>query len=195
SMIRFWRKPENEGLKVEITELWERVRYGSPLVVSKKYGRGRVVAVMTTAGKEWNEWLREYSYVPMILEMQSYLTSLGSESNLKVGESLTLQMGKGQFSPKVRRTYFLPWLERLVTTQRARPTNGNGAPKAEEEKAEFVQDKKADVIVDDYSADRDQAGRLSLTVKNVLKPGFYRFDLTQTGKKDGGGKPGIEQRG
>src|SRR5262249_16925603 len=126
SMVRFWRKPENEGLKLEITELWERVRYGSPLVVAKKYGRGRVVAVMTTAGKEWNDWLREYSYVPMILEMQSYLTSLGSESNLKVGDSLTLQMGKGQFAPKVRRTYFMPWLERLVTTPRARGANGNG---------------------------------------------------------------------
>jgi hypothetical protein len=196
SLVRFWDKPENDGLKSEIKDLWKQVRFGSPLVVAKRFGRGRVVAVMTTAGKEWNDWLGQYSYVPMILEIQSYLASLGREANLKVGEQITLQMGKGQFAPKVRRTYFLPALERMVTERKTRPAVGAAAGKAADNgNGPGAEDAKAEVIVDDYTADRDQTGRQFLTVKNAFKPGFYRFDLTPLARKDDKAKPAIEQRG
>src|SRR5262249_31057732 len=162
----------------------KQVRYGSPLVVAQRYGRGRVVAVMTTAGRggerdneRWNAWQAQPSYVPMILEMQTYMTSLGSESNLKVGDSIRIDLGKGHFQSNVKRTYFMPWLERMIENRTMRAaTPAGGKPVA-------VQDQKAETFTTDFTADKDlETGRQFLLVKNFYKPGFYRFDLTVASK-------------
>jgi hypothetical protein len=189
SLVRLWDKKENEDPKAEITALWKQVRYGHPLVVGSRYGHGRVVTVMTSAGREWNAWAAQYSYVPMILEMQSYLTSLGSQSRLTVGNKLRIDLGKGIYSPKVKRTYFQPWLERELASPRRRGGRPGQGP-------EVVQDRKADLFVADYTADTDpKTGRSVLDVTDALQPGFYRFDLTLAGRKEDRSKPAVEERG
>jgi hypothetical protein len=196
-MIKFWEdskhKHEREELARDIAGLLKTVRYGHPLVLASRYGkdgRGRVVTVLTTAGKDWNGWLSLPSYVPMILEMQSYLTSLGKESNLSVGDTFPLPLGKS-YLPTVKRTYFLSHLEKTKDRREAPPAKGKeGQPKIE------VQGKTdADKEVKEEQAQADGDGNLTYMVRDALRPGFYRFDVTPktgTGAKD---KPPAEERG
>jgi len=50
------------------------LRTGAPLVVERDYGRGTVVAVLSTAAPTWNNWSRgNPSWVVVLLEMESHL--------------------------------------------------------------------------------------------------------------------------
>jgi hypothetical protein len=186
SLVRLWNMKDNENLKLEIASLYKQVRYGDPLVVGSRFGQGRVVVVTTTAGRAWNAWPAQPSYVPMVLEMQSYLTSLGSQSKLTVGGKLRLDLGKDVYDRKVKRVYFQPWLEREVAGPKRRGARPDQGP-------QFGQDRKADLQIADYTAEQDpKTGRSFLEVTDALQPGFYRFDLTRKGER---GKQAVEERG
>ena len=60
-----------------------------PLVVSKAFGLGRSVVVTTTAGPEWNNWMRNATYLPIMLLLQDYVAA-GRFSSLDqlVGEPI-----------------------------------------------------------------------------------------------------------
>src|SRR5262249_6633834 len=49
-MEDLWKHDEMKNLASEIREFRDTVLYGDPLVVSKRVGKGRVVAYLTTAG-------------------------------------------------------------------------------------------------------------------------------------------------
>jgi hypothetical protein len=195
NMIKFWENREREGVRNEITDLLKTVRYGYPLVFASRYGkdgRGRVVTVLTTAGKDWNDWLSLPSYVPMILEMQSYLTSLGQESNLAVGDSFPLPLGKG-YLPTIKRTYFLSSLEKTKDSGVRQPDDKEkDKPGA---KVEAPPNTPAEKEVREDQAQVDGNGNLNYTVKDALRPGFYRFDLTPQAGQDAKIKPLVEERG
>jgi uncharacterized membrane protein len=44
-----------------------------PLVVSKQFGKGRAMAVTTTANSQWNNWMRNATFLPIMLLMQDYV--------------------------------------------------------------------------------------------------------------------------
>ena len=46
-----------------------------PLVVSKAFGSGRSVVVTTTAGAQWNNWMRNATYLPIMLLLQDYVAA------------------------------------------------------------------------------------------------------------------------
>ena len=52
-----------------------RLRNGQPLCVERRFGDGRVVAMLTTVTPEWNNWARDPSFVVMLLDLQSYLVA------------------------------------------------------------------------------------------------------------------------
>jgi hypothetical protein len=50
------------------------LRTGAPLVVEREYGRGTVVAVLSTAAPTWNNWSRgNPSWVVVLLELEGHL--------------------------------------------------------------------------------------------------------------------------
>jgi hypothetical protein len=66
-----WKPPEGAAISVIA-----RIRNGAPLVVEKKLGDGRVVAFLTTAAPQWNNWARDNpSFVVTMLELQNYLSA------------------------------------------------------------------------------------------------------------------------
>lgn len=93
-----------------------RLRNGSPLVVEQPLGKGRVVAVLTTAAPTervlgdrrelkpaWNNWGRNPSYVVAILEMQSYLSAASAaEAARLVGSPLTVPLADEKYQPEAR---------------------------------------------------------------------------------------------
>lgn len=74
-----------------------------PLVVEKKLGRGIVIAITTTAGPEWNNWMRNPTFPTTLLLIEDYVSrGKGSVAkDLKVGEVQTYSMNVGQVRPEV----------------------------------------------------------------------------------------------
>jgi hypothetical protein len=103
NMVEFWdlRDPAIQDLKQEVQALRKRLLYSSPLVLTKNYGQGRVVAWMTTAGKEWNPWPSGLTgtavYAPLMYELQNYLTSQSGDSGRLVGDPVTVTVDGKRF--------------------------------------------------------------------------------------------------
>lgn len=91
NLAEFWASadPKIGSLRDEFTKLRDQVRYGDPLIVASQFGKGKVVAVMTTAGKDWNDWAggseATLLYPAFIFEAQNYLSSQSAEDNPTVG--------------------------------------------------------------------------------------------------------------
>ncbi len=95
-----WAPPEDSSVRV-IANL----RNAAPLVVERRFGDGRVIALLTTAAPQWNNWGRNPSFVVALLEMQSYLGNAnhGSHERL-VGEPLELMLDPATYRSRVRIT-------------------------------------------------------------------------------------------
>ncbi len=106
NLVEFWdlRDQLVQDLKQEAVDLRKRLLYSSPIVVVKDFGRGRVVAWMTTAGKEWNPWaagsMASVIYPSLILELQNYLTSQSGDSGQLVGSTLALNVDGKRFDQR-----------------------------------------------------------------------------------------------
>jgi hypothetical protein len=89
-------KPEPDSPVSVIASL----RNGAPLVVESRYGQGRVVAFLTTAGPVWNNWAKNPSYVVTILETQAHLsaTRRPDEERL-VGQLLVVPIDPTGYKP------------------------------------------------------------------------------------------------
>jgi len=96
------REREDTVLPPE-TQVLAKLRNGAPLVLERKFGAGRVVAFLTTAGPAWNNWGRNPSYVVAMLELQSYLSPApAAEGDRQVGAPLVLAVDRARFQPEVK---------------------------------------------------------------------------------------------
>ena len=85
------------------TKVIARLRNGAPLAVERKFGEGRVVAILTTAAPQWNNWSRNPSFVVAALEMQSHLSVRPKlDANRAVGAPIDLELDPGRYQPQVR---------------------------------------------------------------------------------------------
>jgi len=84
-------------------EVIARLRNGAPLVVERRFGKGRVVAFLTTAAPVWNNWARNPSFVVAMQDLQAYLAQRSEESETRlVGSRLTFQLDPEQYQAQVR---------------------------------------------------------------------------------------------
>ncbi len=106
NLTEFWSSsdPRVQALRREIKGLSDQVQYGDPFVIAQTFGKGRVVAVMSTAGKEWNDFAggsaASLLFDPFIWEMQNYLSSQGSEANLSVGTPIEVAIDAEPYKQK-----------------------------------------------------------------------------------------------
>src|SRR5439155_11925681 len=117
-LAEFWLKGDDnvQKLKEQLNALRRDVSFGDPFVVAQTYGKGKVVAVMSTVGKEWNDWAGGCAgsvlFMPFVWEMQNYLSSPGAEGNLTVGANLPqLEFNAEQFKGarlRLKRTFMKP---------------------------------------------------------------------------------------
>jgi hypothetical protein len=98
NMPELWSaNPALKELGKKIDSDHDRILFGDPLVVTRPYGRGRVLAFLTSPGtsSKWNEWASgfcNYSYPIFMKEMQRYLISEADVRNrtLQAGAVLAL---------------------------------------------------------------------------------------------------------
>jgi hypothetical protein len=99
------------------------LRTGQPLVIEKTFGDGLVVAVLTTAAPEWNNWARANpSWVVVLLELEGHLARLRRRAeSVTVGEPVTVRLEAGVDEPDV---HFLVPPDAAVVRQTAVATSG-----------------------------------------------------------------------
>ncbi len=77
-LLEFWKDARVRPLFAEIVNLHRHARLGDPLIVGGQFGKGRTIAVMTTAGKKWTEFpagsMSSMLYAPFINEMLDHLS-------------------------------------------------------------------------------------------------------------------------
>lgn len=155
-----------------------RLRNGAPLAVERRFGRGKVVAFLTTAAPTWNNWAQNPSFVVAMLELHAYLAAGPADAGPQlVGTPLALALDPGQYEPRVQFTLPQP---------PARPSRGLAGPRAE-----AIQGSDAAApaprgsggarpltIESTYSPD----GRLAVLLDQTDSAGFYQALLQ---RKDG----------
>jgi hypothetical protein len=100
----FWTRnadAEVNTLYKEFQSLRRRLLYSHPMMVTAPFGQGRVVAFMSTAGQEWNNWASGISgavlYPSIQWKLQEYLASQSSETSLTVGAPLRLAVDRKRY--------------------------------------------------------------------------------------------------
>jgi hypothetical protein len=84
-----WRPPSNSTVRVAAS-----LRNGAPLVIERNFGKGRVMAFLTTATPTWNNWASNPSFVVTVLEVQAYLSQQSDDEKSRlVGSPLSLRFG------------------------------------------------------------------------------------------------------
>jgi hypothetical protein len=178
NLVEFWSQPEHQKLRLRVDKLRDSVQLGDPLVVSARFGKGRVVVFLTSAGLAWNDWAggspAQLTYPVVMLELQRYLTSVGEDTDLTVGSPLEIQLDSTRYDGRIRR-FFQP---------EARDNNpGNAAG----ENANPI-DLKDQLVA-------ESGGRLTFSFDEARKPGLYLFHF---GRRDEPGastaEPKTEQR-
>jgi hypothetical protein len=106
NLVEFWAAPERQALKLDAERWVETTRYGDPLVVEAKVGRGRSVACLTTLGKHWNNWAGgadgSDTYPIFMRDLQRFLTSVPADAQLLAGTKLTLSVDPAIYKSKAR---------------------------------------------------------------------------------------------
>ncbi len=127
-METLWAHPKMKALAAEFDEYRAAIEFGDPLVVARKYGKGRVCAVLTSAGTatHWNDWgngLASWSYTPFLMDLQRWLISSGDDLNRTVGEPIKIELESSRYQPKMKMT-FIPQrdLDKSKIEEQVKPT-------------------------------------------------------------------------
>jgi len=81
-----------------------QLRNRAPLAIEQSFGKGRVIAFLTTAAPMWNNWAKEGPSFPVtMLQMQAYLASqpVGTLAQ-QVGTPLKVEFDPGAYERQVR---------------------------------------------------------------------------------------------
>jgi hypothetical protein len=118
NLVEFWAQTDQRDLRRRVDQLRERVQFGDPLAVGNRFGKGRVVAVLTAIGmapggggpeaEAWNDWPGgpgAPTFVVLMQALQKYLTSVGDESGHLVGSSLAMNLETVRYEPRIRRFF------------------------------------------------------------------------------------------
>lgn len=104
----FWQEPAVADLATSFHRLLESVRFGDPLLVARRYGRGPVLAYLSSAGSAWNDFANGPArpfYVMLMIELQKYLSGGEADVNRFVGAPFELPVDPNRFGGTMRRFY------------------------------------------------------------------------------------------
>ncbi len=134
-----------------------RLRNGAPLLVEKSFGKGRVMAFLSTTSDDWNNWKTSSSFVVFVFDVVPYLSHrFGATGGLLVGEPKTVTFNSPPFEPVVH--FSGPGGDDSAATISAEPDKDrNGAP--------------------------GTPGRQTVIYTKTETAGFYKAQLTQPSQK------------
>ncbi|MCH7814587.1 MAG: hypothetical protein IID40_11275, partial [Planctomycetes bacterium] len=73
---------------------------GTPALVERRFGAGRVLLVNTSCDLEWNNWAKDPSFVVAVQELTRHLARRGRVTEeLVVGEPIEVRLDPGRYAP------------------------------------------------------------------------------------------------
>lgn len=73
-----------------------------PLVIEGQYGKGRTMMFMTTAGPQWNNWMRNATFPPILLLLEDYVAAGKYPQQVTiVGAPVPIKKATGAVTPDV----------------------------------------------------------------------------------------------
>jgi hypothetical protein len=180
-MRALWGQPTLLALRERIKDEVKQLRYGDPLVVARNYGKGHVVACLTTAGTatKWNDWAEggqmQWSFPVFIGDMQRYLTSTGDELNHFVGDKIELKLDATRFKNRYKMSRKL----------QADPEKKPGAP--DEADKTDKEDKPLEAGETDFPLPEvtgPKGNQLEFKFDSTKQAGWYEFTFTQLPSED-----------
>ncbi len=173
SMADLWKATELRALHDDIKTFREQILFGDPLLVTKRQGKGRLVAFLSTAGTsqrrgvggeeqvQWNDWGTEVAcapwYVLFLNDLHRFLISEGQAPNRVLGEGVEFAVDAKRYEKKVNYT-FEPQPDLLM----------GGKPEVEKDNADMK------VVGSQLLFELPEASR--------RRPGVFRFTLTGLGE-------------
>jgi hypothetical protein len=96
---RYLRAPEDWMPSPDApVEVLARLRNGAPLAIERRFGRGRVIAFLTTLAPQWNNWAHDPSFVVALLKLQAYLTASRQHDDTRlVGTPIALSLSSDDY--------------------------------------------------------------------------------------------------
>jgi hypothetical protein len=160
-----WGRPKLAGVQRQLQEFHDTVLFGDPLLVSRRVGKGKVVACLTAAGtaSHWNDWgggsQASWTYPMFLMDLQRYLTSEGDDLNLTVGDVVVRTFDAARYKPEVKMTF-----------------EPQPDPDAKDEKA-----RRPGPVVLGTQPLTLKDNTLTFTFNNTKRPGVYNFEFTPIG--------------
>ncbi len=110
SLVDFWALPESKDLKADILNFRKDALYGSPLILTRKVGKGNVAAFLTTPGTKWSGWsggrlggVASFTFPMVMVDLQKFLTRGGDAGSRLVGDAVSFALDEKQYQGKVQR--------------------------------------------------------------------------------------------
>jgi hypothetical protein len=102
---RYFAVPKNWRPSAKSTvRIAAHLRNGAPLIVEHSFGKGRVMAFLTTAAPTWNNWAGNPGFVVVMQDLEAYLSQRPGEESRLVGSPLTLRFDSKLYRPEVQFT-------------------------------------------------------------------------------------------
>jgi len=151
---RYYAGPKGwEPAATSETRVVAKLRNGEPLVVEKRFGKGRFIAVLTTAAPDWNNWAGNPTFVPVMLDTQFYSgVARLRDASRQLGEPLAIDLSVEDYQPNVE---FL---------RGNNPSNKSPSNKVVEREA---------------TIDENDSESMTATLEETLTPGIYEARLTR----------------
>jgi hypothetical protein len=160
-----WAHGKLAAVRRQLEEFRDAVLYGDPLVVTRRVGRGKVVACLTAAGtaSNWNDWgggsQASWTYPMFLMDLQRYLTSEGDDLNRIAGDSVVRTFDAARYKPEVKATF------------QPQPD-----PDAKDERGR----RPGPVVLGTFPLSLKD-NTLTFTFNNSRRPGVYGFEFTPIG--------------
>jgi len=174
-----WERSKLTPIKRKLKEFHDTVLYGDPLVVSRRVGKGKVVACMTAAGTDpgaaggWDNWgggsPAALTYPMFMMDLQRYLTSEGDDLNRLVGDTIVRTLDATRYKAEGRATLQPQPDPDAKDNRGAQPTLINLGP--------FTMDTNL------------KDNTLNFTFNSSKRPGVYTFEFTPVGPGGVEGQP------
>jgi hypothetical protein len=152
-----------------------RVRNNQPLVIEKKFGKGRVVAQLTKLSSgdtplgKWSNWSLNPAFPVLANELTSYLAAARQVDPLNlVGDDLTITVADGKYDPHFR--FVLPNKSAPPKSAKGEPTSAVGTSTVSRSGT------RPEVQVDATAANSKLTGKL----EHVTTSGIYEAQLQPT---------------
>jgi len=95
-----WERDDNKRRDGVLTIA--RLRNNQPLMLEHRYGQGRIITCLTSAGPMWNNWQKNPSFVPTFLELQKYVARDDRTlARRVVGQPIRLQLESAVYTDDV----------------------------------------------------------------------------------------------